>query len=132
MDYTSQVTFLYFDDLEVGKHFLENVLGLEIVYAPDWAAVYKVAHGAYLGAVDAKRGSVPSTVRGGFLVSLTVDDVQPYYDRFLHIKEVTSLSDIKVFEDIGIKSFFFKGPNGYDFEIQQFTNKDFDFTKGNL
>jgi catechol 2,3-dioxygenase-like lactoylglutathione lyase family enzyme len=129
MSYTSQVTFLYFSDLEEGKRFFKEVLRLEMVYEPDWAAVYKVCGGSYLGAVDAKRGSVASAVRGGFLVSLTVDDVMPYYERLKEDAQVKDLSGIKVFDDIGVKSFFFKGPEGYDFEIQQFVSEAYDFSK---
>lgn len=127
--YQSQMTFLYFDDFEGGKTFLRDVLGLQPVYTPEWAVVYRAAGAAYIGAVDAKRGSVSSAVRGGFLVSLTVEDVQPYYDRLKDHSDVKALTEIKVFEDIGVKSFFFKGPEGYDFEIQQFTSAGFDFTQ---
>lgn len=127
--YTSQITFLYFDFLDEGKQFLQDTLGLKAVYEPDWAAVYEVTKGAYLGAVDAKRGSISSDIRGGTLVSLTVHDVTPYYEKILKSKAVTNLSGIKVFDDIGIKSFFFKGPMGYDFEIQQFTDCAHNFTK---
>lgn len=127
--YQSQMTFLYFDDFEGGKHFLQEVLCLTPVYAPDWAVVYQAAGSAYIGAVDAKRGSVSSHVRGGFLVSLTVADVLPYYERLKGQATVRDLTEIKVFEDIGVKSFFFKGPEGYDFEIQQFTSPSYDFTQ---
>lgn len=127
--YQSQMTFLYFDDFEGGKSFLQDVLGLKPVYTPDWAVVYQAAGTAYIGAVDAKRGSVSSHVRGGFLVSLTVSDVLPYYERLKDQATVRDLTQIKVFEDIGVKSFFFKGPEGYDFEIQQFTSSTYDFTQ---
>lgn len=128
MRYNSQMTFLYFDDFEKGKFFMQHVLGLQPVYSPSWACVYQASEGAYLGAVDAKRGSVKSHVRGGFLVSLTVEDVEPHHTRLKQCAEVTELTDVKIFEDIGIKSFFFKGPDGYDFEIQQFTDASYDFT----
>lgn len=131
MAYHSQMTFLYFDDFENGKQFIENTLGLSPVYHQTWATMYQSAEGAYLGAVDAKRGSVKSHVRGGFLVSLTVDDVVPHYDRLRNETCITDLTAIKIFEDIGVKSFFFKGPEGYDFEIQQFTDVAFDFTVQN-
>lgn len=128
MTYDSQMTFLYFDDFEKGKFFLENVLLLKAVYSPEWAVVYQGAGSAYIGAVDAKRGSINSHVRGGFLVSLTVEDVLPSYQRLSAHPDIKDLSAIKVFGDIGVKSFFFKGPEGYDFEIQQFTGPEFDFT----
>jgi predicted enzyme related to lactoylglutathione lyase len=113
---------MYFDDLKVATHFFEEVLKLEKVYNPEWAAVYKVADKAFVGAVDANLGSIESNIRGGTLVSLTVDDVKPYYEALKDEELLTDISEIREFKDIGVRSFFFKGPNGYDFEIQQFTN----------
>ena len=127
--YLSQITFMYFDQLDQVKSFFEEALNLERVFEPDWAVVYKVRDGAYLGAVDAGKGSIDSKVRGGSLISLTVDDVMPHYHRLKSSNLITGLSDIRVFDDIGVKSFFFKGPQGYDFEIQEFTSDDTNFSK---
>lgn len=122
--FISQITFQYYDNLEKASDFFEKVLKLEKVYDPEWAVVYKVAEKAYIGAVDAKLGSIESQVRGGTLVSLTVKDVMPYYESIKEETLVTDVSDIKIFDDIGVKSFFFKGPDGYEFEIQEFTNPE--------
>ncbi|HAS73726.1 MAG TPA: hypothetical protein DCS67_06240 [Clostridiales bacterium UBA8960] len=130
--YLSQMTFMYFDQLEAVKPFFEDVLNLEKVFEPEWAVVYKVCSGAYLGAVDASRGSIDPGVRGGTLISLTVDDVMSHYDRIASSSLITQLTEIKEFEDIGVKSFFFKGPQGYDFEIQTFTKDSSNFTGRNL
>ncbi len=48
----------------------------------------------------------------------------PFYDSIKGESIVTDVSGIKIFDDIGIKSFFFKGPEGYEFEIQEFTNPE--------
>lgn len=122
--FVSQITFQYYDDLEKANDFFERVLNLKKVYNPDWAMVYKVAEKAYIGAVDAKLGSIESKVRGGTLVSLTVKDIMPYYESIKGEALVTDVSDIKIFDDIGVRSFFFKAPNGYEFEIQEFTNPE--------
>lgn len=127
--YLSQITFMYFDQLDQVKSFFEEALNLERVFEPDWAVVYKVCDGAYLGAVDSGKGSIDSKVRGGSLISLTVDDIMPYYHRLKSSNLVNGLSEIRVFDDIGVKSFFFKGPQGYDFEIQEFTNEETNFSK---
>ena len=127
--YLSQITFMYFDQLDQVKSFFEVALNLERVFEPDWAVVYKVCDGAYLGAVDAGKGSIDSKVRGGSLISLTVDDIMPHYDRLKSSNLVIELSEIRVFDDIGVKSFFFKGPQGYDFEIQEFTSEETNFSK---
>jgi predicted enzyme related to lactoylglutathione lyase len=123
-EYLSQITFMYFDDLKEAKVFFEQILKLKKVFEPEWATVYRVADKAFIGAVDASRGSIESSIRGGSLISMTVDDVIPYYERLKSEASLSEISDIKRFDDIGVKSFFFKGPNGYDFEIQQFTNPE--------
>ncbi len=123
MNISSQITFLYFNDYQAGCEFLESVLELEPVYDPGWAKVFRSVGNSYIGAVKASEGSIDGQKKGGVLVSLTVDDVTHYYDRFKSQK-VTDLSEIKYFEDIGLRSFFFKGPEGYDFEIQEFLNPE--------
>lgn len=130
--YLSQITFMYFDQLEEVKPFFEEVLNLEKVFEPEWAVVYKVCEGAFLGAVDANRGSIDINSRGGSLVSLTVDDVVPHFERIKSSTMISHLTDLKEFEDIGVKSFFFKGPQGYDFEIQEFTSEITNFSKPKL
>ncbi len=122
MNITSQITFLYFEHYEKGCQFLEETLELEPVYDPGWAKVYRTVSNAYIGAVKADDGSIKSSAKGGTLLSLTVQNVDELYPEFQK-KAVDQLSEIKHFEDIGLKSFFFKGPEGYDFEIQEFKNE---------
>ena len=122
MNITSQITFLYYKDYESGCNFLEEVLQLESVLDQGWAKVFKTSAGAFIGAVKASDGSIDSQKKGGSLISLTVDDVTLYYDWFKG--KVNELSEIKYFEDIGLRSFFFKCPEGYDFEIQEFLKAD--------
>lgn len=114
------MTFMYLDQVEEAKCFFEDCLRLELVFEPTWARVYRVSQGSFLGIVDKKKGSLSQNYQGGTLVSLTVDKVHDYYER-IKAYGVEELSEIKTFEDIGVASFFFKGPGGYDFEIQMFT-----------
>ena len=107
MNISSQITFLYFNDYSAGCEFLESVLELEPVYDPGWAKVFRSVGNSYIGAVKANEGSIDGQKKGGVLVSLTVDDVTHCYNRFKTLK-VTDLSEIKYFEDIGLRSFFFK------------------------
>lgn len=118
MNISSQITFLYFNDYEKGCEFLSEQLGLELAFDPEWAKVYSTVGKAFIGAVRAKEGSIDASKKGGTLISITVDDVMAYYDDFKG--RVENLTEIKYFDDIGLRSFFFKGPEGYDFEIQEF------------
>lgn len=117
---SSQITFLYFRDFPRACRFFEEVLQLETAYDPGWARVFRTGTDAFIGAVDVSQGSITVQERGGMLISLTVDDVEGWYERLLPWK-LESMSEIKEIADVGLQSFFFKGPEGYDFEIQEFT-----------
>ena len=58
LELTSNITFLYFKDLEKAKHFFSETLGLEVAYDPGWACVYRLKDKAFLGAVDNAQGSI--------------------------------------------------------------------------
>jgi len=120
---TSAITFLYFDDLVGAKRFFSEGLGLETVYDPGWACVYRLGDNSFIGAVDNSQGSVKSSSRDGLLISLTVSDID---EACAHVKSfgVEGLSEIKRVKDIPLESFFFTGPEGYKFEVERFTSPE--------
>lgn len=122
LDISSQVTFLYFDDFPEAKRFFSEVLELETVHDPGWAIVYRSTGQAFIGAVDAKEGSIQVSHRGGVLVSLTVRNIQEVHQRLL--AKNLPVAPIKDIKGIAMRSFLFKGPEGYDFEIQQFDSEE--------
>jgi len=115
----SVITFLYFDDLPVAKDFFTSVLGLEVASDQGFAMIWRIGPTGFVGAVDVRKGSIPVHARGGVLVSFNVDGVEAWHERMSQAG-VSGLTPIKIHEDIGLRSFFFKGPEGYDFEIQEF------------
>ena len=119
---TSNITFLYFNDLEAAKPFFEEVLGLEKAYDPGWAAVYRLRDKAFLGAVDNHSGSIQVTSIDSVLISLTVDNIEEVHESLKGSRGVEGLSEIKQVKDLALKSFFFTGPEGYHFEVEQFTS----------
>ena len=119
---TSNITFLYFNDLEAAKPFFEEVLGLEKAYDPGWAAVYRLRDKAFLGAVDNHSGSIQVTSTDSVLISLTVDNIEEVHESPKGSRGVEGLSEIKQVKDLALKSFFFTGPEGYHFEVEQFTS----------
>lgn len=119
---TSNITFLYFNDLEAAKPFFEEVLGLEKAYDPGWAAVYRLRDNAFLGAVDNHSGSIQVTSTDSVLISLTVDNIEEVHESLKGSRGVEGLSEIKQVKDLALKSFFFTGPEGYHFEVEQFTS----------
>lgn len=120
---TSNITFLYFNDLEAAKPFFEEVLGLEKAYDPGWAAVYRLRDKAFLGAVDNHSGSIQVTSTDSVLISLTVDNIEEVHESLKGSRGVEGLSEIKQVKDLALKSFFFTGPEGYHFEVEQFTSE---------
>ena len=119
---TSNITILYFNDLEAAKPFFEEVLGLEKAYDPGWAAVYRLRDKAFLGAVDNHSGSIQVTSTDSVLISLTVDNIEEVHESLKGSRGVEGLSEIKQVKDLALKSFFFTGPEGYHFEVEQFTS----------
>ena len=117
---TSNITFLYFNDLEAAKPFFEEVLGLEKAYDPGWAAVYRLRDKAFLGAVDNHSGSIQVTSTDSVLISLTVDNIEEVHESLKGSRGVEGLSEIKQVKDLALKSFFFTGPEGYQFEVEKF------------
>ena len=119
MDISSQITFLYFKDLTEPAVFFENVLELELVNDQGFARIYRVAGGSFLGIVDETKGSLKAQDKNAVLLTLVVDDVEGWHVR-LKAAGLEDLSEIKRPELAPVKCFFFKGPGGYDFEIQTF------------
>ena len=118
--FSSQVTFLYFNDLTAAGEFFGNVLELPMVMDAGWAKIYQTAAAAYVGAVQKGKGSLAGTDNSGVLVSFTIDDVFSYREKLM---KKTPVSELKEFAAIGLRSFFIEGPEGYAFEIQQFLNE---------
>ncbi|TRX64279.1 VOC family protein [Carboxylicivirga sp. M1479] len=115
MKYSSAITFLYYRDFAYGIDFIENTLQLDLVMDQGFAKVYQVNEKAFLGIVQKK----DNEASGSTLFSLSTDKVEKEYARVKQL-EVFNLSEIKHFESIPLKSFFFDDAEGHKFEIQQF------------
>ena len=120
-NYSSSITFLYYEDYEKAITFFEKVLRLDLVMDQEWARVYKISNGSFLGMVQKKDGSLEVTNKGGALISLNAIDLDECYT---HIKgfNLDYTSEVNIIESIPLRSFFFKDFEGYDFEIQEFLN----------
>ena len=116
---SSQITFLYFDDLELTAPFFEEILKLELVVNQDAAKIYRMAGGAFLGIVDGTKGHCRTQEQSAVLITLVVDDVKGWYD-YLKEKGVKLLTEIQIPKIAPVECFFFEGPGGYQFEVQRF------------
>ncbi len=116
--YTSNITFLYYEDFNYGDHFLRNVLKLNEVMDQGFAKVFKVTKHSYIGIVTKENRN---NIKEDTLNSLTVKDVEKAYNE-IKKEELYNLTEIKFFESIPLKSFFFEDKENHHFEIQQFLN----------
>lgn len=119
----SQITFLYYRDLQPVSKFYQEIMGFELVEDQGWAKIYRVNGNAYLGIVDEERGFHKAQKKSAVLITLVVDDVLGWYD-YLKRKGVKILTELREVEDIQVRGFFLEDPGGYAVEVQQFLKPD--------
>lgn len=119
--YTSQITFLYYQDLTYGQYVMDTILDLPIVMDQGFAKIYQVGRDSFLGIVQTNK---PDHLPGDTLVSLNTTILSEEYERVSQY-DVNQLTDIIYHENIPLHSFFFHDKEGHRFEIQMFeTAKD--------
>jgi len=115
----SQITFLYYKDFTEAKDFFENILNLEIIDDQGDALIYRIAKGAFIGIVDEKKGHCKAQDISAVLITLVTDNVKDWYE-YLLSRGVKMETPIQKPENFPVECFFFKGPGGYEFEVQKF------------
>ncbi len=115
----SQITFLYYRDLQPISRFYQDIMGFTLVEDQGWAKIYRVNRNAYLGIVDEARGFHKAREKNAVLITLVVGDVFWWYDYLRH-KGVKILTELREIEDIQVRCFFLEDPGGYAIEVQQF------------
>jgi predicted enzyme related to lactoylglutathione lyase len=118
-DIHSQITFLYYRQIEPAATFYGETLGLELVEDQGWAKIYRISGSAFLGIVAGEKGFHTPQERNAVLVTLVVDDVPGWYDQLKRLG-VKLLSEMKHSPEIGVLGFFLQDPGGYALELQQF------------
>ena len=119
LDVRSQITFLYYEDLEPIAAFYGETLGLDLVEDQGWAKIYAAGERAFVGIVGGDKGFRRPQEENAVLVTLVVDDVDGWYAH-LEAQGAKLLTPIKDVEDIQVRGFFLEDPGGYSLEIQQF------------
>jgi len=120
--FESQITLLYFRNIEKAFHFYEDVLGLKTKIDQGYGRIYEVSGNALLGVMDEKRGFLQSGHGTSMMISLVTEDVDPWYET-LEKRGVKMLSKPLTKENIGIRSFLFEDPEGHILQIQKFLNQ---------
>ena len=122
-DLHSEITFMYFKELAEPARFMEEVLQLELVDDQGFARIYRVGGGGFIGIVDEAKGHHRAQDDNAVLITLVVDEVQPWHER-LNGMGLRMLSGIKTVPEANVECFFFVGPGGYHFEIQKFLDPE--------
>lgn len=121
--FQSQITLLYFRNIEKAYHFYEEVLDLKLRIDQGYGRIYEASGNAFIGVMDEKRGFLQSGSGKSIMISLVTDEVDQWYQT-LQKRGVKLLSTPLTKEDIGIRSFLFEDPEGHILEIQKFINQN--------
>ena len=119
----SQITFLYYKDLEPIERFYGEILGLELVEDQEWAKIYRTGGNAFLGIVSGEKGFHRPRAQNAVLIALVVDDVLGWYE-YLDGRGVDLLTEVKEVEEIQVRAFFLEDPGGYTLEVQEFLDPE--------
>ncbi|MFT5218024.1 MAG: catechol 2,3-dioxygenase-like lactoylglutathione lyase family enzyme [Planctomycetota bacterium] len=116
-DITSQITWVYTDDLEHTSNFYANVLGLKLVIDEGAARIFEVTSSAQIGVCTAFDNRIVAPEGG--MITLVTGDVDAWYSLLIS-RGVVIKDPPQVLEKFNIYSFFLTDPSGYVIEIQQF------------
>ena len=117
----SQITFLYFKELEPVISFFEDTMGFEIMDDQGWAKIYKIGRDSYIGAVAGEKAFKQPQDESAVLITMLTVDVPGWYE-YLKGKGYKILRELQDRPDNQVRCFFFEGPGGYAFEVQEFLN----------
>lgn len=122
MNFKSQISFLYYKNLQDAVAFYEKIFGFELAFDQGWAKIYKIVDGAYLGLVDQEKGFFNWQNDKTIMITLVTENpesVDKWYEN-LKKNQVKILTEPKDIKEIGIRAFLFEDPEGYVIEIQYF------------
>ncbi len=110
------VTFIYTEDLEKASDFYGNVLGLPLALDQGPCRIYSVGPAGFLGVCNHAK---PPEDKHGVIVTLVSGDVDGWAE-YLAGKGVEFVKPLTFYEKFNIYHFFFRDPDGYLLEIQEF------------
>jgi lactoylglutathione lyase len=114
------ITFFYYRDLPAAMRFYEDVLGLPLAIDQGWCKIYRICPGAHVGLVDEARGMNKWAAVKPVQLCIRVPDVDGWYG-YARAAGLAKLSDLFVNDELGIRAFVFRDPEGYQIEIQSAT-----------
>jgi predicted enzyme related to lactoylglutathione lyase len=123
MSFESQITFLYYKNLDKAEQFYKTNFGFKLVIDQGWAKIFEITkNGAHLGLVDEKKGFCDWHKEKTVMVTLvtkTPEEVDRWYKK-LKQNKVKMLSEPHDVAELNIRCFLIEDPEGYVIEIQHF------------
>jgi predicted enzyme related to lactoylglutathione lyase len=113
------ITFLYYKDLNKAAKFYEEIMGFELAIDQQWSKIYRVAENAYLGCVDGNVGYHKPSETKPVMLTVIVDDPDEWYKHFKK-NNVETINEPHDDEELNLRIFLLKDPEGYVIEIQKF------------
>ena len=114
------ITFFYYRDLPAAMRFYEEVLGLPLAIDQGWCKIYRICPGAHVGLVDEARGMNKWQAAKPVQLCIRVANVEAWY-RYAETQGLADLSALFENDQLGIRAFVFRDPEGYQIEIQTAT-----------
>ena len=111
-----QVTFLYTQNLETTADFYERIMGLPLVLDQGTCRIYRTTGDAFVGFCN--RGDANRDSRD-VIFTLATHEVDAWHERLV-AAGVTIEKPPTYNADYNIYHIFFRDPNGYLLEIQEF------------
>ncbi|MEO3475994.1 VOC family protein [Roseomonas sp. CAU 1739] len=124
--YEQSITFLYTDDLERHAAFYRDVMGLKLVLEQSVAKIFQWTPTSFLGVCD-KEGRPRGNK--GIMLTFLVEDAQATYDRLLE-RGVVFDEPLEARGGYNLRSAFFRDPEGYVLEIQEFMDPRWPYPDG--
>ena len=119
----SQVTMLYYEDLDAAAEFYGNVLGLEKTFDWEWVKFYRTGPSSNVGIVKEGDGAYHTVQeRNAVMISLVTSEIDAWYERLDGRPDVEFLKPIG--DGGGIRSFLMADPGGYTVEFFQWLDAE--------
>ena len=118
----SQVTFLYYKDLNSAEEFYGKALGLRKTFDQGWVRIFQISSTSYVGLVDETRGSHKSSESKPVMLSIVTSDVDRWYE-VLSAKGIKIISKLSDSGSVPVRAFLIEDPEGYTVEFFQWTNE---------
>jgi hypothetical protein len=114
----SQVTFLYFNELDKAAAFYANTVGLRLSFDGGWVRIFEISPTSSVGLVDATHGAHKPAAEKPVMVSMVMStpaEVDRWYEQLktrVQIPKPPSNSD-----KVAVRAFSFKDPEGHSLEV---------------